>query len=99
MANVKEYSVEEKLASLVNLQKIESKLDEIHILKGELPMEVADLEVTQGIPQDTNADIDFGLVQEPPDIISHERDTARRPTGEPTTSRMMMTSLPCPTIR
>ena len=44
MANVKEYSVEEKLASLVNLQKIESKLDEIHILKGELPMEVADLE-------------------------------------------------------
>ena len=44
MPNVKEYSVEEKLTSLVKLQKIESKLDEIHILKGELPMEVADLE-------------------------------------------------------
>lgn len=44
MANVKEYSVEEKLSSLVTLQKIDSKLDEIHILKGELPMEVADLE-------------------------------------------------------
>jgi predicted nucleic acid-binding Zn-ribbon protein len=44
MANVKEYSVEEKLTSLVQLQKVESKLDEIHILKGELPMEVADLE-------------------------------------------------------
>lgn len=44
MANVKEYSVEEKLHSLVNLQKIDSKLDEIKILKGELPMEVADLE-------------------------------------------------------
>ncbi|GAA4337158.1 zinc ribbon domain-containing protein [Flaviaesturariibacter amylovorans] len=44
MANVKEYSVEEKLAALVNLQKIDSKLDEIKILKGELPMEVADLE-------------------------------------------------------
>ena len=44
MPNVKEFSVEEKLASLVTLQKIESKLDEIHILKGELPMEVADLE-------------------------------------------------------
>ena len=44
MANVKEYSVEEKLASLVNLQKVDSKLDEIRILKGELPMEVADLE-------------------------------------------------------
>src|SRR5205085_7583945 len=44
MANVKEYSVEEKLTTLVSLQKIDSKLDEIHILKGELPMEVADLE-------------------------------------------------------
>jgi predicted nucleic acid-binding Zn-ribbon protein len=44
MPNVKEFSVEEKLTSLVTLQKIESKLDEIRILKGELPMEVADLE-------------------------------------------------------
>jgi uncharacterized protein len=44
MANVKEYSVEEKLASLINLQKIESKMDEVQILKGELPMEVSDLE-------------------------------------------------------
>jgi hypothetical protein len=44
MANVKEFSVEEKLASLLSLQKIESKLDEYKILKGELPMEVSDLE-------------------------------------------------------
>lgn len=44
MAHIKEFSVEEKLSSLVYLQKIESKLDELHILKGELPMEVADLE-------------------------------------------------------
>src|SRR5688572_16042608 len=44
MAQVKEFSVEEKLAALVTLQKIESKLDEIRILKGELPMEVAELE-------------------------------------------------------
>src|SRR3954464_11608004 len=44
MATVKDFSVEEKLASLVTLQKIESKLDEIQILKGELPMEVSDLE-------------------------------------------------------
>lgn len=44
MANVKEYSVEEKLSSLVSLQKIESKIDGIQILKGELPMEVSDLE-------------------------------------------------------
>ena len=44
MPHVKEFSVEEKLTSLLTLQKIESKLDELKILKGELPMEVADLE-------------------------------------------------------
>lgn len=44
MPNVKEFSVEEKISSLVSLQKIDSKLDEIKILKGELPMEVRDLE-------------------------------------------------------
>src|ERR1044071_1130565 len=44
MATVKEYSVEEKLVSVLKLQKIDSKLDEIQILKGELPMEVSDLE-------------------------------------------------------
>ncbi len=44
MASVKEFSVEEKLSSLVRLQKIDSKQDEIQILKGELPMEVKDLE-------------------------------------------------------
>src|SRR3954468_4116360 len=44
MATVKDFSVEEKLTSLVTLQKIESKMDEIRILKGELPMEVSDLE-------------------------------------------------------
>lgn len=44
MATVKEYSVEEKLASVLRLQKMDSKLDEIQVLKGELPMEVKDLE-------------------------------------------------------
>lgn len=44
MAQVKDFSVEEKLSSLITVQKIESKLDEIQILRGELPMEVSDLE-------------------------------------------------------
>ena len=44
MAAVKDFSVEEKLSSLVLLQKVDYKLDEIQILKGELPMEVKDLE-------------------------------------------------------
>ena len=37
-------TVAEKLTSLWDLQKIDSQLDEIQILKGELPIEVADLE-------------------------------------------------------
>lgn len=44
MAIVKDFSVEEKLVSLIKLQKLDSKLDQIQILKGELPMEVGDLE-------------------------------------------------------
>jgi len=44
MAQVKEYSVEEKLTSLIKLQKVDSKLDGLQILKGELPIEVSDLE-------------------------------------------------------
>src|SRR3982751_2025621 len=44
MAAVKDFSVEEKLTALVNLQKVDCKLDEIQILKGELPIEVKDLE-------------------------------------------------------
>lgn len=44
MAAVKEQSIADKLRALHALQQIDSKLDEIGILKGELPMEVADLE-------------------------------------------------------
>ena len=45
MANVtKDFSIEEKLVALLSLQKIDSKIDEIQTLRGELPMEVSDLE-------------------------------------------------------
>jgi len=44
MATVKDFSVEEKLTAVLVLQKIDSKIDEIKTLKGELPMEVKDLE-------------------------------------------------------
>jgi len=40
----KEITVEEKLFALYNLQKVVSKIDEIKILRGELPLEVQDLE-------------------------------------------------------
>jgi uncharacterized protein len=44
MAAVKDLSVAEKLKQLFELQMVDSELDQISILKGELPMEVADLE-------------------------------------------------------
>jgi predicted nucleic acid-binding Zn-ribbon protein len=40
----KELSVEEKLQALYNLQKVDSEVDKIKILRGELPLEVRDLE-------------------------------------------------------
>jgi predicted nucleic acid-binding Zn-ribbon protein len=39
-----ETSVEKKLEALLGLQKIDSKIDEIHKIKGDLPEEVQDLE-------------------------------------------------------
>ena len=44
MATAKEYSIEEKLKALHHLQLIDSKIDDIHRMRGELPMEVTDLE-------------------------------------------------------
>jgi uncharacterized protein len=44
MPTVKDFSVEEKLVSLITLQKVDSKIDQLQVLKGELPMEVKDLE-------------------------------------------------------
>lgn len=41
---VKELSVEDKLKTLFRLQLIDSKVDEIETLRGELPVEVKDLE-------------------------------------------------------
>jgi len=44
MTNIKEMSVEEKLRALYDLQLIDSRIDEIQNVRGELPLEVQDLE-------------------------------------------------------
>jgi len=44
MARVKEYSIQERLESICRLQKIDSSLDEINKLRGQLPIEIKDLE-------------------------------------------------------
>lgn len=43
-AEVKEMSVEEKLKALYDLQVVDTSIDKIRILRGELPLEVQDLE-------------------------------------------------------
>jgi len=76
MATVKDFSVEEKLISLVALQKIESKLDEIQILKGELPMEVSDLEdEVQGLnSRKTRVEEEINGIQE---FMEQKRNAAK----------------------
>jgi predicted nucleic acid-binding Zn-ribbon protein len=44
MASAKDFSVGEKLVNLYRLQCVDSSIDQIEILRGELPMEVKDLE-------------------------------------------------------
>lgn len=44
MAEKKSISVEEKLRALFNLQTVDTEVDKIKILRGELPLEVQDLE-------------------------------------------------------
>jgi hypothetical protein len=44
MASKKDSVVAKKLDQLSKLQEIHTKIDQIQILKGELPIEVADLE-------------------------------------------------------
>lgn len=44
MANTKELSVEDKLRALYDLQLIDTRIDEIRNVRGELPLEVEDLE-------------------------------------------------------
>lgn len=43
-AEAVDYSMEEKIEALYNLQQIDTKIDEINKIKGELPIEVQDLE-------------------------------------------------------
>ena len=44
MATKKEVTVENKLRALYDLQLIDSRVDEIRNVRGELPLEVEDLE-------------------------------------------------------
>ena len=69
MAKNKELTVEEKLRALYNLQLIDSRVDEIRNIRGELPLEVRDLEdEVEGFKlrlqklEDNLNDIDLSLI-------------------------------------
>ncbi len=65
-----ETSVVEKLQKMWDLQQVDSQLDEIQILKGELPMEVADLE-------DEIAGLDTRIKKLKANVKEAEQDIAR----------------------
>lgn len=69
---IKDFSIEKKLKALITLQKVDSKIDEIRILKGELPMEVNDLEdEVEGLKtRITNIDSEITSINE---YINNER--------------------------
>ena len=66
----KELTVPEKLKQLYSLQMIDSKLDEIKIMKGELPMEVQDLE-----DEIAGLQIRISKVKESLDSINHDKSS------------------------
>lgn len=71
MAKTKELTTADKLEQLLNLQKIHSKIDHIHVLKGELPMEVADLE-------DEIAGLNLRIAKVNSDITNKEEEVSSR---------------------
>ena len=80
MAIVKDFSVEEKLIAVLALQKIDSKIDEIKTLKGELPMEVKDLEdEVEGLQtRITNIDAEITSIND----FVETKTKARKEAGE-----------------
>jgi predicted nucleic acid-binding Zn-ribbon protein len=74
MATKKQTTIAEELDQLFELQTIHSTLDKIQILKGELPMEVADLE-------DDIVGLETRLVKINSDVEEKEADVLARKNG------------------
>ena len=66
-------SVEEKIRALYNLQVVDSKIDKIKILRGELPLEVQDLE-------DEIAGLETRIENYKSDILTLETSIANKKT-------------------
>ena len=74
MAKKKEPTVEEKLRALYDLQLIDSRIDKIRDIRGELPLEVRDLEDDiEGI--NTRIEKVNASLKEPEDQISYKKNS------------------------
>ena len=72
MSNNTELSIEEKLKQLHGLQTVDSEIDQIAILKGELPMEVDDLEDEVGGLQ-TRVNKLSGVIKDMEEVIARHK--------------------------
>lgn len=75
MAKKKEFSVEDKLRALYDLQLIDSRIDKIRSVRGELPLEVEDLEDEVAGFEVRVSKIDENLKQFTDDIKAKEIST------------------------
>ena len=82
-----EKTIPERLSELYKLQQIDSQLDEIQVLKGELPMEVRDLEdEIEGLQirisklEDSKKDLEEGISQHQGKIKESEK-TVKEESG------------------
>ena len=80
MAKKREFSIEERLRALYDLQLIDSRIDKIRSVQGELPLEVEDLEDEVAGIQVRVSKINEGLKQCFDDIKAKELSTEHAKT-------------------
>ncbi len=93
MATTKELSVEDKLRAIYDLQLIDSRIDEIRNVRGELPLEVEDLEdevaglSTRSEKLKNDLDIIEDLIKVKKNAIDEHKESIKRYTKQQDTVR------------
>ncbi|MDD5149769.1 MAG: hypothetical protein PHC28_04725 [Flavobacterium sp.] len=93
MASTKELSVEDKLRAIYDLQLIDSRIDEIRNVRGELPLEVEDLEdevaglTTRSEKLKNDLDVIEDLIKVKKNAIDEHKESIKRYTKQQDTVR------------
>jgi uncharacterized protein len=88
MANTKELSVEDKLRAIYDLQLIDSRIDEIRNVRGELPLEVEDLEdevaglSTRSEKLKSDLEVIENLIKEKKNAIDEHKEAVKKYTKQ-----------------